>query len=115
LKYGKYIFDVVGTDGHSIYIIEAKQAKEDFLRECNKPEELKDIREICSEEILLIPGIGTQGGEVEKTLKYGFGGTNGNMIINVARSIIFASSGKDFAKKAREKAKFYKNLFNKNL
>jgi len=80
-----------------------------------KPEELKDIREICSEEILLIPGIGTQGGEVEKTLKYGFGGTNGNMIINVARSIIFASSGKDFAKKAREKAKFYKNLFNKNL
>ncbi|MFW6281978.1 MAG: hypothetical protein ACOC1O_04205 [bacterium] len=42
LKYGKYIFDVVGTDGHSIYIIEAKQAKEDFLRECNKPEELKE-------------------------------------------------------------------------
>lgn len=41
LKFGKYIFDVVGTDGISLYIIEAKQVKEDFLRDYNNPEDVK--------------------------------------------------------------------------
>lgn len=42
IAYGRYIFDVVGTDGSKLYIIEAKQSREDFLRECNKPEEIKE-------------------------------------------------------------------------
>lgn len=80
-----------------------------------KPEELKDLREICGEEYYLIPGIGTQGGEVEKTLNYGYGGKKGNMVINSSRSIIFASEGKDFAEKARKKALEYKKIFNNAL
>lgn len=42
LKFGKYIFDVVGTDGKDLYIIEAKQAKEDFLKDYNNPDDIKD-------------------------------------------------------------------------
>lgn len=42
LKYGRYIFDVVGSDGKKIYIIEAKQERQDFLRECNSFDEIKE-------------------------------------------------------------------------
>lgn len=42
LKFGSYIYDVVGTDGFRIYIIESKAQRGDFLRECNDPEEIKE-------------------------------------------------------------------------
>lgn len=42
LKFGKYIFDVIGTDGENLYIIEAKQAKEDFIKDYNSPDEIKN-------------------------------------------------------------------------
>jgi len=35
------------------------------------PEELKKIRELCPEMPLLIPGVGTQGGDLELAIKYG--------------------------------------------
>jgi hypothetical protein len=38
---GKYIYDVVGTDGRRVYIIEAKQSKSDFLRDCNDPDHIR--------------------------------------------------------------------------
>jgi orotidine-5'-phosphate decarboxylase len=51
---------------------------------------------------LLIPGIGAQGGNVEKTIKAGLNSQKMGMVINSSRGIIFAGSGKDFAQKARE-------------
>lgn len=41
VKIGKYIFDVVGCDGTKVYIIEAKQDRSDFLRDCNNPNEIR--------------------------------------------------------------------------
>lgn len=78
------------------------------------PAELNIVRHITGEGFpLLIPGIGTQGGDVEKTVKGGIDKDGLNAIINSSRSIIFASSGIDFAQKAREEAKRLKNLINK--
>lgn len=62
------------------------------------PEELLEIRNIDSEIPLLIPGIGAQGGDLEKTVKY----AKKNFIISSSRGIIFASKKSDFAKAARE-------------
>lgn len=41
LKYGKYIFDVIGTDGKNIYIVEAKQARSDYFSDYNNPIDIK--------------------------------------------------------------------------
>lgn len=41
-KFGQYIYDVIGTDFKHIYIIEAKQTKTDFKRDCNTPQEIRD-------------------------------------------------------------------------
>lgn len=42
LKFGHYIYDVVATDGFRIYIIEAKRSYNDFKKDCNNPEVLKE-------------------------------------------------------------------------
>lgn len=65
------------------------------------PNELREVREIVGDMPILIPGIGAQGGDLEKTVRAGRDSRGRGMIINSARGIIFASSGKDFAEAAR--------------
>ncbi|MCF8232822.1 MAG: orotidine-5'-phosphate decarboxylase [Bacteroidales bacterium] len=64
---------------------------------------LNGIREILPHHFLLIPGIGTQGGSIEEVANHGLN-NDGGILVNAARSIIFASEGKDFAASARAKA-----------
>ena len=52
----------------------------------------------------LIPGVGTQGGFIEETVKAAYVGA-GSIAINSSSGIIFASSGEDFAQAAAKKAK----------
>lgn len=66
------------------------------------PEELARIRNIVGTLPILIPGIGTQGGDVEKAVQAGRDGKNQGMIINSSRGIIFASDGPNFAHAARQ-------------
>lgn len=66
------------------------------------PEELAIVRRIVGDMTLLVPGIGTQGGNLEKTMKAGVNSKGAGIIINASRSIIFADSGNGFAEKARQ-------------
>lgn len=77
------------------------------------PEELAEIRKIVGDITLLVPGIGAQGGNVEKTIKAGLNSQKAGMIINSSRGIIYAGSGEDFAQKTREEAFKLKNEINK--
>lgn len=78
------------------------------------PDELKNIRLILGEDIpLLIPGIGKQGGDVEKTVKYGTNKDGEMAVINSSRGIIFAGKDEDFAEKSRDIALSLKDDINK--
>jgi orotidine 5'-phosphate decarboxylase subfamily 2 len=69
-----------------------------------RPSELKRVRSLAPDMPVLIPGIGKQKGDLEATVRYGCD-TDGELaIINVGRSIIYASTGDDFAEQAREAA-----------
>ena len=68
------------------------------------PAELKRVRALAPKMPILIPGIGAQKGDLEAAVRYGCGTTGYLAIINVGRSIIYASHGDDFAEKAREAA-----------
>ena len=68
-----------------------------------KAEMLGDIRQILPDHFLLVPGVGAQGGSLAEVARYGLIKDCG-LLINASRSIIFASSGLDFAEKAREEA-----------
>lgn len=68
------------------------------------PNELKIIRKILGEDIpILIPGIGAQGGDVEKTVIYGTNEDGKMAIIVSSRSIIYAKKTIDAASSLREK------------
>jgi orotidine-5'-phosphate decarboxylase len=51
-----------------------------------------------------VPGVGAQGGSLQEVCKYGLSASCG-LLINSSRAIIYASSGQDFADRAREEAK----------
>ena len=55
---------------------------------------------------LLIPGIGTQGGDIDATVKAGSipNKPGAGMIINSSRAILYASPRNDFAEAARKVA-----------
>lgn len=68
-------------------------------------EMFKDIRKVAPESFLLVPGVGAQGGSLAEVARYGMIKDCG-LLVNSSRSIIFASSGEDFAETAgREAAK----------
>ena len=64
---------------------------------------LKEIRQIIPDHFLLIPGIGAQGGDLNEVVANGINKECG-LIVNASRSIIFASSDKNFALAARNEA-----------
>jgi orotidine-5'-phosphate decarboxylase len=78
------------------------------------PEELKTVREILGDEIpILIPGVGKQGGDIEKTVRSGTNVDGEMALINSSREIIFAGNQEDFALHARRKAETVRNEINK--
>jgi len=68
-----------------------------------RPAEFENIRRLAPDNFLLVPGIGAQGGSLSEVCKYGLNKECG-LLVNSARSIIYASNGEDFAEKAREEA-----------
>ena len=73
------------------------------------PEELKAVRELCPEIPFLVPGVGAQGGDVEKVVSYGRSKDGYGLIVNSSRGIIYASKGDDFAEAAGEAAKLLRD------
>src|SRR5690606_14446673 len=61
------------------------------------------IRKYAPDHFLLVPGVGAQGGSLSDVCQYGMNKDCG-LLVNATRSIIYASSGKDFAERAREEA-----------
>ena len=59
----------------------------------------------------LIPGIGTQDGLIEETIKHSYMGS-GSIAINSSSGIIFASQGDDFAEASANKAKELRDEIN---
>lgn len=65
------------------------------------PEAFLPVRYLTMDTPFLIPGIGTQGGDLEATLKYAKDSKGQGMIINSSSGIIFASKDEDFAEAAK--------------
>ena len=68
-----------------------------------RPEFFEKIRNIVPDHFLLVPGVGAQGGDLQEVCRYGLSKEVG-LLVNSSRGIIYASTEKDFASKAREKA-----------
>jgi len=58
-------------------------------------EEMRTIRGMLPDALFLVPGIGAQGGDLEKVMKYTTGKKHPNILINSSRGIIFSYSQKN--------------------
>ncbi|WP_114778617.1 orotidine-5'-phosphate decarboxylase [Botryobacter ruber] len=94
-----YLFEKVlktsatwATADQLMYVVGATRA--DFVER---------VRAIVPDHFLLVPGVGAQGGSLEEISRLGMNRQCG-LLVNSSRGIIYASSGKDFAEKAREAA-----------
>ena len=57
------------------------------------------------ERFLLVPGVGAQGGTLEAVCAAGWADAlAGGLLVNVGRSLMYASEGEDFAEAARAEA-----------
>ena len=65
------------------------------------PEQMAKIRSIVGDMPLLVPGVGAQGGDVEKLVRMGQTKAGTGLIISSSRAILYASEGDDFAEAAR--------------
>jgi orotidine-5'-phosphate decarboxylase len=86
-----------GTPDQLMYVVGATRA-----------DKIAEIRSLAPEYFFLVPGIGAQGGDLEEVSKHGMNNQCG-LLVNSARAIIYASSGRDFADRARKEAAKVKN------
>jgi orotidine-5'-phosphate decarboxylase len=96
----EYLFEKVlrdvaswGTDENTMFVVGATKA-----------ESLAQIRQIIPNHFLLVPGVGAQGGSLQEVVKYGMNSEVG-LLVNASRSILYASSGTDYASAAATEAK----------
>lgn len=100
---------LVGPKQEPLYQVVARHVSEQWNTNGNcgivigatYPQDLSKARAIVGDMPILIPGIGAQGGAIAETVTAGKNSKGQGMIINAARSIIFASHGDDFAQAAR--------------
>jgi len=76
------------------------------------PDQLRQVRQIAPHMDFLVPGVGSQGGDLEATVKAGVRTDKAGLIINASRSIIYAGTNEDFASKAREEAQKLRDQIN---
>ena len=68
------------------------------------PHEMKRVREICPEMPFLVVGIGVQGADLAEAVRSGIDARGEGIIVSASRSVLYASTGPDFADAARRQA-----------
>jgi orotidine-5'-phosphate decarboxylase len=68
------------------------------------PSQLREIRALAPDLPILIPGVGAQSGSLEQAVSLGTDAHGELAIVNVGRSILFASGGPDWQEAARAEA-----------
>lgn len=75
-----------------------------FVVGATQAAEIGRIRELAPDNFLLVPGVGAQGGSLKDVSRCGLT-PGGGLLVNASRSILYASSGTDFAQQAQTEAK----------
>jgi orotidine-5'-phosphate decarboxylase len=78
------------------------------------PAQMQKIRSIVATMPLLVPGVGAQGGEVEKLVIAGRTQAGTGLIVSSSRAILYASDGEDFAAAARRETIKLRDAINRH-
>lgn len=98
-------FQNLEIQGETVFERVAKRAKEylpvneniALVVGATQPRDLERVRRIVGDMPLLLPGFGVQGANVEDCVRLGQDAQGKGLVMSASRSIIYASSGEDFA------------------
>lgn len=76
------------------------------------PEQMARVRSIVGDMPFLVPGVGAQGGDVEKLVRAGKTVEGAGLVISSSRAVLYADQGKGFAEAARSEALRLRQLVN---
>jgi orotidine-5'-phosphate decarboxylase len=112
-------FQHLRVDGEALYRVVARAAVRwdhygnvGLVVGATAPAELRDVRQIAGERLLLVPGIGAQGADLTAAVRAAVRGDGRGAIIPISRGILFASTGGDFADAAQAAARGYRDAIN---
>tara|TARA_B100000900_G_scaffold111290_1_gene92990 strand:- start:320 stop:1129 length:810 start_codon:yes stop_codon:yes gene_type:complete len=107
---GAYDFQTLNTVDRSLYeaVIATSRTWNGaerlmYVLGATKTDHLASIRALAPDSFFLVPGIGTQGGDLASVF-HATANEDVGLLVNSSRSIIFASSGDDYADAARKAA-----------
>lgn len=104
-------FQDIIVDGEPLYLRVVRDAQHwrcaatlGFVVGATAPEQVRRVRQAAPRAQLLIPGLGAQGGDLSSAVRDGSRADGGGLLISASRSILYASSGPDYATAARREA-----------
>jgi len=68
------------------------------------PEPLARVRQLCPELPILLPGVGSQTGDLAQAVRAAMDGQGEGFIVSSSRQVLYAASGDGFAREARKVA-----------
>lgn len=112
-------FQQLRSDGETLYRHVARRAVSwdrhgnvGLVAGATAPAELRDVRQIAQHRLILVPGIGAQGADLDQAVRAALRPDGRGALIGIARGILFASSGADYADAARTAAERYRDAVN---
>jgi len=103
---GAFDFQTKSLNGKALYqqVLEVSKSWVNsqnlmYVFGATKAEFLAQVRDIIPDNFLLVPGVGSQGGNLKDISKYGMN-DNVGLLVNSSRAIIYASREEDFAEMA---------------
>jgi orotidine-5'-phosphate decarboxylase len=99
-------------DGEPLYVRVARMVADEWAQhgECGLvvgatfPDELAAVRRVAGDLPILVPGVGVQGGDAAASVRAGARADGLGLIVSSSRSVLYASSGHDFAAATRDAA-----------
>jgi len=110
---GSAEFQDLAVNGRKLYLQVAENVAQNWNENDNcllvvgatYPEELSEVRELVGDEmVLLVPGIGAQGGDVKASVEAGINADGRGIIISTSRAVLYNVDSEDYAEVARAKA-----------
>jgi orotidine-5'-phosphate decarboxylase len=100
LEDGRFLYEAVAEEARSWNI----HGNVGLVMGATSPEQMSRVRELCPEMLLLVPGVGSQAGDLEASVQAAMDDEGGGFLLNVSRSVLYASKGEDYAQAARKAA-----------
>ncbi len=116
---GAQDFQQLRIDGEALYrhvarraIVWDRHGNVGLIAGATAPAELRDVRQIAQDRLLLVLGIGAQGGDLIRAVPAALRSDGRGAIFAISRAILFASAGPDYAEAARNAALRYRDAIN---